>query len=158
MRREFFKQLHKQMKRNTDIWAISCDLGWGGFDRIAEDFPERYINVGAAEQAGMDIAIGLALQGKIPFIYSITPFLLYRPFEALRTYIDRERIPVKMIGSGRKRDYRHDGFSHDATDDLRFVKHFKNINSIYPSDKNEIEFLVDGIIEVEEPFYINLAK
>src|SRR5690242_17443014 len=112
MRRELFVYLYELMKQNPKIWAITGDLGYIGFDKIRDEFPDRFINTGAAEVAMMDIAIGLALGGVVPVVYSITPFLLYRPFESLRTYINHEKIPVVMIGSGRDSDYEHDGFSH----------------------------------------------
>ncbi len=158
MRKTFFKELYKAMKKNEDVWAISGDLGYGGYDKIREDFPDRFINVGAAEQTGLDIAVGLALQGKVPFFYSITPFSLFRPFETIRTYIDHENIPVIIIGSGRDKDYAHDGFSHDATDDKRFMKHFKNIISVWPSDKEIIKDIIYAAVYGKRPFYINLSR
>lgn len=158
MRRTFFKELYSAMKKNNHIWAISGDLGYGGFDKIRDEFPGRFINVGAAEQTGLDIAVGLALQGEVPFFYSITPFSLYRPFETIRTYIDHEDIPVIIVGSGRDKDYAHDGFSHDATDDKRFMKHFKNIISIWPSDKEIIKDIIYAAVHGNRPFYINLSR
>ena len=88
MRQLFFEELYKQMKINNDIYALTGDLGYGGFDKIRDEFSDRFINCGAAETAMMDIACGMAIEGKIPFVYSITTFLVYRPFEVLRTYIN----------------------------------------------------------------------
>ena len=64
----FAHYLHEEMQSNKDIWLISLDLGYGMFDRHFADFPERCINTGAAEQSGIGIAVGLALEGKIPFV------------------------------------------------------------------------------------------
>src|SRR3990167_546756 len=97
----FAYHLRQAMKENSAIYLICVDLGYKVFNELFVEFPDRVINSGAAEQAALDVAIGLALDGKIPFVYSITPFLLYRPFEALRTYINYEKIPVKLVGSGR---------------------------------------------------------
>ncbi|MDO8657799.1 MAG: hypothetical protein Q7K55_03600, partial [Candidatus Levybacteria bacterium] len=105
MRGWFAYDLYNHMAKNENIWIITGDLGYKLFDYIRRDFPERFINTGAAEQAMIGIAIGLALDGKIPFVYSITTFLLYRPFETIRNYINYEKIPVKLIGSGRNKDY-----------------------------------------------------
>ena len=158
MRKEFFVYLYELMKQNPKIVAITGDLGYIGFDKIRDEFPDRFINTGAAEMAMMDIAVGLALQGKIPVVYSITPFLLYRPFEVIRTYINHEKIPVIMIGSGRDKDYAHDGFSHDASDDSEFMQHFKNIESHWPPTVESMKQVFDWALEGKRPFYINLKR
>lgn len=158
MRREFFKYLYELMKKNKDIFALTGDLGYIGFDKIRDEFPDRFINCGAAEQAMMDIAVGLALNGKIPVVYSITPFLLYRPFETIRTYINHEKIPVIMIGSGRDDDYKHDGFSHFAGDDKEFMQHFNNIVSLWPLHTETMRESLYGAIKTRKPVYINLVR
>lgn len=154
----FAYELHKQMKENKDIWLVTGDLGYGMFDRIKTDYPRRFINTGAAEQAMLGIVIGLALEGKIPFVYSITPFLIYRPFETIRNYIDHERIPVRLVGSGRDKDYSKDGFSHWATENKKVMGIFKNINSVWPESKEEIPELVKKMIQENIPWYINLKR
>lgn len=159
MRKDFFVLLYDLMKENPNIWALTGDLGYGGFDKIREDFPDRFVNTGAAEQSLLQIACGLALEGKIPFVYSITPFLLYRPFEVLRTYINHESIPVIMIGSGRDSDYLHDGFSHFAGDDKEVMSLFKNIISKWPKDSTEMKLWVKFAIDNRKSAtYINLSR
>lgn len=158
MRREFFTYLYENMCKNPSIIAVTGDLGMGGFDRIRDNLPNQFINVGAAEQSALDVAVGLALDGKKPFVYSITPFLLYRGFETIRTYIDHESIPVRLIGSGRNKDYKHDGFSHYAGDDKKFIKKFKNISCFWPSNNIDMYKCVDAMIEVDKPYYLNLSR
>src|SRR3989304_5093505 len=101
MRRCFVDVLHTKMAVNNDIWVVTGDLGYKMWDEIRRDYNNRFINVGSAEQVMVGVGIGLALEGKIPFVYSITPFLLYRPFETIRNYVNREEVPVKLVGSGR---------------------------------------------------------
>lgn len=158
MRNKFFPILYQLMLENPDIWVITGDLGFGGFDKVREDFPDRFINVGAAETTMMNVAVGLALEGKVPVCYSITPFLLYRPFEVWRTYIDRESIPVIGIGSGRDSDYHMDGFSHYAGDDHLFMDQFKNIRSVWPQNESVMKRTLEEAIESGKPYYINLKK
>lgn len=150
--------LYNEMARNKDIWLITADLGYKVFDRHIEAFPERAINVGAAENAAIDIGVGLALEGKIPVVYSITPFLLYRPFEAIRNYINHEQIPVKLVGSGRDTDYAHDGFSHHAQDDKAVMSLLTNIHSHWPQTKEEILTLTPHILSDPRPQYLNLTR
>ena len=154
----FAYSLFNEMKKNKNIYLICIDLGYKVFDAHFEAYPKRTFNTGAAEQSAMDIAIGLALDGKIPFVYSITPFLLYRPFEALRTYIDHEKIPVKLIASGRDEDYKHDGFSHYAGDDKKFLDQLPNIKAFWPLTKEEIPQLVEYAVNDSSAYYINLSR
>ncbi|MEK7112558.1 MAG: hypothetical protein AAB875_04470 [Patescibacteria group bacterium] len=158
MRKTFFAELHKRMGKNRDIVALTGDLGYIGFDKIRNDFPDRFINCGASEQAMMGMAVGLALSGKIPVVYSITTFLLYRPFETIRNYINQEKIPVILIGSGRDKDYLHDGFSHWSEEDREVMRIFKNIQSYWPQTKEEIPQLLADALSSGKPFYINLKR
>ena len=134
------------------------DLGWGVFDRHFRDFPKQTYNTGAAEQALLDIACGMAVSGKIPIVYSITSFLLFRPFECIRTYINYESLNVKLIGSGRDKDYLHDGISHYSMEDRQLMALFPNIHAVWPETKEEIPALVDTMIKDNNPWYINLRR
>lgn len=158
MRRAFANSLYAAMQTDDRIWLITADLGYGLFDQIRKDFPDQFFNVGASEQAGMGVAVGLAMSNKIPFLYSITPFLLWRAAETIRNYINHESIPVKLIGSGRDDDYKHDGFSHNASDDEGLVKLWPNIIPLWPSDDTQIPAMMKDIIAIEKPFYLNLKR
>src|ERR1035437_1411880 len=115
VRRKFAELLYEEMKINDKIFVLVGDLGYGMFDKIKQDFPNRFKNVGAAEYLMVGMGIGLSFSGFIPILYSISPFLIYRPFELLKLYVNFENIPVKLIGSGRDYDYHIDGESHNAT-------------------------------------------
>src|SRR6266436_5582720 len=101
----------------------------------------------------MGIAVGLALEGKIPFVYSITTFLLYRPFETIRNYINYEKIPVRLVASGRGRDYSHDGISHWADEEKQVLAIFKNIKAVWPEKPEEIPSLLKKMINLNQPWY-----
>ena len=158
MRGYFAYEVYNHMVDNENIWVVTGDLGYGMWDKVKKDFPDRFINVGAAEQAMIGVSVGLALENKIPITYSITPFLLYRPFETIRNYVDHESIAVKLVGSGRDRDYLHDGFSHWAEEDRRILKELKNIKSFWPETKEDIPQLVAEMINNPDPYYINLKR
>ncbi len=157
-RRVFADELQKQMNRNKKIIVLTADLGYKIWDKISDSFPDRFINVGASEQALLAISVGLALENKIPIAFSITPFLLYRPFEIIRNYVNREMIPVKMIASGRDKDYLRDGFSHWAEEDRKILNVFNNIKACWPEDVKEIPGLVKEMINDNNPWYINLRR
>jgi len=157
VRKTFVKLLHAEMKKNEDIVFVIGDLGYGHFDAIREEFPDRVFNPGAAEQLLLGMACGLAMEGKIPVCYSMTPFLLYRPFEVIRTFIDHEKIPVILAAAGRDKDYGAAGFSHWATDDKEHLSGFKNILKLWP-DEQELEKEFQNIINTKLPYYVNLKR
>lgn len=159
MRRQFFIELYDLMSENEDVVTLTGDLGYGGYNKIREEWEgTRFWNIGAAEQTLLDVGVGLSLAGKIPFVYSITPFLIYRPFEVLRTYIDHEKIPVILVGSGRDTDYADDGFSHDASDVSKFLEQLPNIKTYFPNDKSQIRGLLESIIADPHPAFISLKR
>lgn len=157
MRPKFFEELHKLMKENPDVWLLVGDLGYGGADKIRQDFPHRFINTGAAEFSMVGIAAGLALSGKIPFCYTITPFY-YRAFEMIRTYIDHEEIPVILVGSGRDQEYEHDGYSHNASDVRDIFTHLSKIKQYFPLAKAEIPTILELVVKKKQPAFLSLSK
>jgi len=158
MRKECMTLLLNAMVNNERIVTLTADLGFGLLDQIRNAFPERFHNVGAAEQLLIGAGVGLAEEGKIPVCYSMSSFLLYRPFEFLRNYVNAERIPVKLIGSGRDKDYSHDGLSHWAHDDEIVLKALPNIQIYKPKDIAELESVFPEFIYSTEPAYLNLTR
>jgi transketolase len=102
------------------------------------------------------MAVGLAQSGYIPVCYSITPFLLYRPFEQIRNYLNHDEIPVKLVGSGRDRDYGHCGFTHWSEDDVSIMKCLPNIRIYKPLKIDEV--IVNEFLTSPDPAYLNLAR
>ena len=154
----FAYALYNQMVKNKNIWVVTGDLGYHVLDFIKRDFPERFINVGASEQAMVGIGVGLALQNKIPVVYSITTFLLYRPFETIRNYLNHEKIPVKLVGSGRDKNYEHEGFSHWSEEDRKVMKILSNIESHWPDNNEDLTALVEQMVNSDKPWYLNLKR
>tara|TARA_Y100000817_G_scaffold153171_1_gene119692 strand:+ start:4314 stop:4784 length:471 start_codon:yes stop_codon:yes gene_type:complete len=156
MRNTFANLVLQEMRKNDNIYVIVGDVGYGVFDEIKNTYPERFINPGAAEQLIVGMATGLAMEGKIPIIYSITPFILYRPFEFLRNLVNKENIPVKIVGSGRDEDYGALGFSHYATDDEKVLTSLTNIEIYKPNTPEEID--IESFLYSEKPCYLNLKR
>ena len=150
--------LLEQMSNRPDIIVLTADLGFGILDTIKDTFPTRFYNVGAAEQLLIGAAVGLAENKFIPVCYSMSSFILYRPFEFLRNYVNAENIPVKLIGSGRDKDYIHDGLSHWAEDDELVLRSLPNIKIYKPKDNDELERIFVEFLYSEEPCYLNLRR
>ncbi|PIR61586.1 MAG: hypothetical protein COU66_03010 [Candidatus Pacebacteria bacterium CG10_big_fil_rev_8_21_14_0_10_44_11] len=158
MRKLFADLIQAEMQQNKNIVVIAGDLGYKMWDEVKCSFPDRFINVGAAEQSMLGVAIGLALSKKIPIVYSITPFLLYRPFETIRNYVHHEKIPVKLIGGGRNKEYGDNGFSHWAEEDTKIMSIFTNISAHWPKSNQELKKLFEEMIVTPAPYYINLKR
>ena len=156
MRQDFAKMLHSEMAINSKIILITGDLGYGLWDKIRLDYPDRFYNALSSEQLMVGMATGFAMDGYIPIVYSITPFAIYRPFELLRNYLDHERIPVKIVGGGRDKDYGYLGFSHWAEDDITILSTLSNIKLYKPKELNYSLF--KEVIENKLPCYINLKR
>jgi len=158
MRRTFAKFLKEAISNNPNIVLVTSDLGYGLFDEIRDEFPNNFINCGASEQLMMGMCVGLSYEGKIPVAYSITPFLLYRPFEIIRNYVNKECLNIKLVGSGRDRDYEHDGFSHWAEDDAQILDCFYNIKKTFPIKSDYILRIFEMVFESKMPYYLNLKR
>lgn len=158
MRKIFAEMLFNEMSTNKDIYLITGDLGYGLWDKIRDTYPDRFYNVGSSEMVMMGMGIGLAMEGKIPYIYSITPFAIYRPFEMIRNYLDHEQIPVNVIGGGRDREYGYLGFSHWSDDDRRIMGVFDNVKTIHPETNEELEEAFKLSTTRTTPLYINLKR
>ena len=158
VRKTFVSMLYDEMAINENIVVVVGDLGFNHFDKMRRDYPDRFFNVGAAEQLMVGFSAGLALEGKIPICYSMTPFVLYRPFEFIRNYLERDQIPVKLIGAGRDKDYDWLGWSHWAIDDRDHTSGFKNIVKLWPKDAEHTKKLFHKIIYDRKPYYVNLSR
>lgn len=146
------------MGKNDDIYLLTADLGMYVLDNIKKNFPERFFNTGAAEQLLVGAAIGLAENKKIAIAYTITPFVILRPFEMLRTYVNHESIPVKLVGCGRDKDYVHDGISHWAHDDEAVLAPLKNIKFYKPETDEDLVAIFHEYMYSQEPCYLNLKR
>lgn len=156
MRKQFAEFLHNEMAVNENIYLLTGDLGYGLWDRVKIDYPDRFINTLSSEQLMLGMACGLAMEDKIPVVYSITPFVLYRPFEWIRNYLDHEKIPVKLVGGGRDKDYGYLGFSHWAEEDIDVMSVFKNI-TLYKPSTPEVK-IFKKFIDNKAPSYLNLSR
>jgi len=154
----FAYELHQQMKQNKDIYLVTADLGYKLFDAIRDDYPDRFFNLGASEQAMVGIAVGMTYRGKIPIVYSITNFVLFRPFEWIRNYIDHEKAPVILVGAGRDMDYKEDGWTHQSPDAKKALACFPNVRQYWPQTKQDGAEALKQAIESKQPSFISLIR
>ncbi len=160
MKKDFFDAIDKEMEKNDKIFLIMAGLGYPRTQEFLDKYPTRAFNTEASEQTSLDMAVGLAYAGMTPVVYSITPFLLFRGFETIRTYINHEKLNVKLVGVGRGNDYSiHDGFSHDASDDKYvFDKLLSYFGRMWPTNIDQVAECVSYMVNNDGPMYLNLKR
>lgn len=157
MRNVFFNYLERELENNKNIYLIVGDLGFPFFNNLQKKFPNNCVNYQAAEFAMFGCGGGLALDGKIPIVYTITPFIL-RAQEYLRSFINKDNIPVKIIGIGRDSDYSSEGFSHYAGDIKQFLDPLTNIKQYWPQDTKELIDILPEFVYSKSPSFLSLKK
>ncbi len=100
MRHVFINELIKESKKDKSIYLITADLGFKAFEIFQKEFPDRFINLGVAENNMVGVGAGMALRGKKVFIYSILPFVVFRSFEQIRNIICHNNLNVTLVGGG----------------------------------------------------------
>lgn len=133
---------------------IIGDVGGHLFKDFQEKYPDRFYNVGVCEQTMIGLAAGLALEGLIPYVFTVRAFLLERTFEQLKMDVDYMRANVKLIG------YNHSDtslYSHVILDDKKLMSFFKNINSFYPETIADFSAILERQHIIDEPTYVSLA-
>ena len=155
MRRRFGKIITLLAKKDPKIFLIVGDIGHKIFDEFRETHPKKFINMGICEQSIIGVASGLALEGLKPWVYTITPFLIERPFEQIKLDIDQQNVNVKLIGFA---DYPSLGPSHSELNAKKLMSLFKNIKSYYPKDSEETEKITRKIHQSKGPNFISLKS
>lgn len=160
MRDVFIEHLYEKMKKNEKIFFLSGDFGAPMLDKLRNDFSERFINVGVAEQNLINIATGLALEGFVVYAYGIAPFLTMRAFEQIRINLgilsQLRKINVNLIGVGAGLSYDVSGPTHHCLEDIGIMRMLPNISVFSPSDWVLTKKFVDYSIKNKNPKYIRL--
>lgn len=158
MRKTFINTLIDLARKDKDIVLITPDMGFSVLEPFFEEFPERSINCGIAEQNSISLASGLSLAGKKPYVYTIIPFLVERAFEQVRLDVAYMNTNVKLIGIGAGFTYGAAGATHHAIEDLSLMRTLPNMTVCCPGDNNEAEQLVRQSIETKGPMYIRIGR
>jgi transketolase len=158
MRDAFFEGLAELAARDERVWALTGDLGIGLFDPVAEVAPGRVLNVGIAEQALVGMAAGLSYAGKVPFAYSIAPFVTSRANDQIRVDVAIPRANVKLVGVGGGVAYGYLGPTHHAIEDLALMRVLPGMTVLAPGDPGEALRATRAAFATDGPVYLRLGK
>lgn len=157
MRDAYIRAIYNETKRNRDVLSLVGDIGAFLLRHYIKDFPGNFYNLGAAEGNMMGVAAGLALSGKIPFVYTITPFATSRAYEQVKDDICYNNANVKIVGIGSGVSYGTMGSTHHSLEDLAIMRVLPNMTIIAPSDPLEVEEAVAAAVRMKGPVYIRLT-
>ena len=158
MRNTFIKNLVQHARTNDKIVLIVGDLGFSVVEPFAEEFPDRFINAGVAEQNMTGIAAGMASEGCHVFTYSIANFPLFRCAEQIRNDIDYHNLPVTIVSVGGGLAYGNLGYSHHAVQDFALIRSMPNMVIAAPGDPLEMSGCLEYLVDNPQPSYLRINK
>ena len=141
--------------KDDKIIVLVGDIGYRVFDKYREKHPHRFINMGICEQSMIGVAAGMALEGLKPWVYTITPFLIERPFEQIKLDIDQQNVNVKLVGFS---DYPELGPTHTELNGKVLMSLFKNIDSYFPTNGEETREYIEKAYDSFSPSFISLKS
>jgi transketolase len=158
VRTAFFDALMKLAERDSRVFLVVGDLGFGVTEPFAQRFPERFLNAGVAEQNMTGIAAGLALSGKIVFTYSIANFPVLRCLEQIRNDVCYHHANVKIVAVGGGFAYGSLGATHHATEDLAIMRALPEMTVVAPGDPEEATAATEAVATHNGPCYLRLGR
>jgi transketolase len=158
MRKAFVAALAELADSDPRVLLLTGDLGFMAVEPFAERHPDRFVNVGVAEQNMVGMATGLAEAGYVPFVYSIATFAALRSYEFIRNGPVLHDLPVRIVGVGPGLDYGHNGVTHWALEDVAVLRPLPGLAVIAPADDPQTASAVRATSGLPGPAYLRLAR
>jgi transketolase len=158
MRGAFVRGLVEIAGRDQRVMLLTADLGFMALEPFSEKYPQRFLNVGVAEQDMVGVACGLAEAGFVPFCYSIVTFASMRGYEFIRNAAVLHRLPVRMVGVGGGFEYGPAGASHHGLEDVALMRAQPGITVIAPADYAQTLSALRATWDLPGPVYYRIGK
>lgn len=158
MRNQIFEALSHEMRVQEDIFFITADMGINLVEPIAQEFPDRFLNVGIAEQNAIGVAAGLASAGYFPWIYSISNFLIHRCFEQIRNDLVLHGFRAVLLGTSAGYDNATLGPTHHVIDDWGLIGGLPGTSVFTPATEEFASDLVKRVSREPTLSYVRIAK
>jgi len=158
MRKTCLDMVFELARKDERIFFIGSDLGTGTLKEFQEDIPDRFFMEGISEANVIGMAAGLALEGKIVYVNTISTFITRRCFEQVVLDLCLHNVNVRLIGNGAGFVYAPLGPTHEAIEDLAIMRAIPNMTIVVPADADEMRRLMPQTVDYAGPIYIRLAK
>ena len=146
-------------RKDTRVVALEADLGKSTQSIMFQaEFPDRYFQMGIAEQNMASTAAGFALAGMIPFIHSFAVFASGRVYDQLRNSVCIPNLPVRICGSSAGLSDFGDGKTHQGVEDAALMRALPNMTVLCPADSIEVEKMMDCLLDWTGPVYIRINR
>lgn len=153
-----FDEVFNIARQDQSVVFLTADMDAFSLEKFRSEIPERYFNIGVAEQAMISIAAGLALSGKRVFIYAMVPFITARCFEHIKVDLCSMNLPVTLIGAGAGFSFDRDGPTHHGVTDVGIMRMLPELTILNPSDATSATAAVNFAHDLASPCYIRLDK
>jgi transketolase len=158
LREGFGKAILSLGDRHKDVIVLTADLASSTKTAdFAKKFPNRFFQVGVAEQNLIGVGAGLALQGKIPFCCTFASFL-QRAWEQIRVTVASQNLNVKLVGSHAGFSHPADGQTAQATEDLALMRVLPGMKVVYPADFNQMLKAAEAVLQLKSPCYLRMTR
>lgn len=158
MRSAFVRGMVEIAACDQRVVLLTADLGFMALEPFSEAYPDRYLNVGVAEQDMIGVACGLAEAGFLPFCYSIATFASMRGYEFIRNAAVLQRLPVRMVGVGGGFEYGPAGASHHGLEDVALMRVVPGMTVIAPADYAQMLTALRATWDLPGPVYYRIGK
>ncbi|MGO8951655.1 MAG: transketolase family protein [Ktedonobacterales bacterium] len=158
MRSVFTRTMIELAEEDPRVVLLTADLGYSVLEPFMERFPDRFFNVGVAEQNMVGVATGLAEAGFIPYVYSIVTFAALRPYEFIRNGPVLHQLPVRVIAVGGGVEYGTAGPTHHGLEDVGVMRMQPGLTVIVPADPAQAHTALRATWNLPGPVYYRLGK
>lgn len=158
MRNAIVNHIYNLMKKNKKIFFLTGDMGINLIEKFEEKFPNRFLNVGIAEQNLISVSAGLYNSGYLPFAYAISNFVTQRCLEQIRNDIILHNYPITLIGTSTGFDNAALGPTHHVVDDWGSLKSLPGLQIYCPNSLEYAQKIIPRIIKTKKPTYIRIPK
>jgi len=158
MRKQFVKTVESILEQDEKAILLLGDIGVFGFKKAFETFPDRVFNIGILEQSTVGLAAGLSMQGFVPVVHTIAPFLIERSLEQLKNDFCYQNLGGNFVSVGASYDYATLGCTHHCPGDVGMLKNIPGMEIVLPGNAEEFDKLFRQSYANGKPTYFRLSE
>jgi transketolase len=158
IRNTFAETVTECAKKDKNLVVMVGDISHGIFESFRNNFSDRYFNIGICEQAMVNLAAGLSIQGLNPVVHTIAPFIIERAYEQIKLDFGYQKLHINLVSVGGSFDYSKLGCSHHCYTDLSLMSHFKDSVIVLPGSNIEFDYFFKKIYKNKKINYFRIPE